>query len=79
MLLIMKVSKHNMAPVFPALFLLHMGEGCAAHRSVVCTVAKETSVCYGQPCFLFMFGIVHLERSKVGSWTFQQENLETGM
>lgn len=46
-----------------------------ATRSVVCILAKEMSISHCQPCFLFMFGFVHLESSKVVSWTFSWEIL----
>lgn len=36
------------------LFHLHI-QGCTAESSVVCAIAKETSVCHCQPCFLFTF------------------------
>ncbi len=45
--------------------ILYMQVGCTADLSIVCRLAKETSVCHGQPCFLFTFGIVHLERFEV--------------
>lgn len=40
----------------------------------VCTIARETSFYYGQPHFLFTFGIMHLEHLKVRSWKFRLRN-----
>lgn len=58
--------------IFPPQFHFYMQGGWTADSYIVWTLAKETSVCHGQLCFLF--GVVHLGRLEVGSWKFQKGN-----
>ena len=54
----------------PPLFHLDMHRGCTAEDSLKCTYARETSFCYCQPRFLFIFGVVYLKcwRSQFGNF-----------
>ena len=52
---------HHLVCHFLPLFCLYKQGGCTGEGSAVSTLAKETSLCYGQPRCLFISCVVHLE------------------
>lgn len=58
-------GKQSVKVIFSEPKLFHKNDVEAA--SIVCSLARETSVCRGRPCFWFTYGVMHLE---VGGWAF---------